>query len=79
MKTTLDLNDKLVAEAMALAARQRTTLTRLIEEGLRLRLRAVRGKARREPLPIHSEQGGLAEGVDPLSNASLQGAADRDA
>ena len=33
MKTTLDLNDQLLADAKALAAHQRTSLTRLIEEG----------------------------------------------
>jgi len=33
MKTTLDLNDQLLADAKALAAQQRTSLTRLIEEG----------------------------------------------
>src|SRR6202012_887161 len=41
MKTTLDLDDELLANAKALAAQQRTSLTRLIEEGLQLRLRAV--------------------------------------
>jgi Family of unknown function (DUF6364) len=39
MKTTLDINDTWLARAKALAARQRTSLTRLIEEGLQLRLR----------------------------------------
>ncbi len=34
MKTTLDINDQLLANAKVLAARQRTSLTRLIEEGL---------------------------------------------
>jgi hypothetical protein len=43
MKTTLDLTDRLLADAKATAARQRISLTRLIEEGLRLRLR-LRGK-----------------------------------
>lgn len=38
--TTLNLNDQLLADAKALAAQQRTSLTRLVEEGLRLRLRA---------------------------------------
>lgn len=38
MRTTLDLNDALLIRAKAEAARQRTTLTRLIEEGLALRL-----------------------------------------
>ncbi len=40
MKTTLDHNDQLLADAKALAAQQRTSLTRVIEEGLQLRLRA---------------------------------------
>jgi hypothetical protein len=31
MKTTLDLNDQLLANAKATAAQQRTSLTRLIE------------------------------------------------
>jgi len=39
MKTTLNLRDDLVAEAKALAARERTTLTKIVEEGLALRLR----------------------------------------
>jgi hypothetical protein len=40
VKTTLDLNDRLLAEAKVLAARQHATLTRLVEEGLQLRLQA---------------------------------------
>ena len=31
MKTTLDINDQLLADAKALAAQQRTSLTRVIE------------------------------------------------
>lgn len=73
MKTTLDINDQLLDNAKALAARQRTTLTRLIEEGLLLRLRAQaalppRGKRR---LPVFKGRGGLVAGVDPLSNKAL--------
>jgi hypothetical protein len=73
MKTTLDLNDQLLADAKALAARQRTTLTRLIEEGLQLRLRAQAGSAKQGPvrLPVFKGRGGLAAGVDPLSNKAL--------
>ena len=73
MKTTLDLNDQLLADAKALAARQRTSLTRLIEEGLQLRLRAQAdsAKRRRIRLPVFKGRGGLAEGVDPLSNKAL--------
>ncbi len=81
MKTTLNLNDQLITDAKALAVQQRTTLTRLIEEGLQLRLRAqaapaVRGRVN---LPLFKGRGGLAAGLDPLSNRSLLGALDGDA
>lgn len=81
MKTTLDLNDRLLAEAKALAARQRTTLTRLIEEGLQLRLRAnaQSAKQRRVRLPVFKGRGGLVAGVNPLSNKALLEALDDDA
>jgi len=73
MKTTLDINDQLLASAKALAAQQRTSLTRLIEEGLALRLRAQvaaapRGKLR---LPVFKGRGGLVAGINPLSNKAL--------
>jgi hypothetical protein len=73
MKTTLDLNDQLLATAKALAAQQRTSLTRLIEEGLQLRLRAkADGPAKaRTRLPVFKGRGGLVAGVDPCSNKAL--------
>lgn len=73
MKTTLDLNDQLLAEAKALAARQRTSLTRVIEEGLQLRLRANAASAKGRPprLPVFKGRGGLVAGVNPLSNKAL--------
>lgn len=81
MKTTLDLNDQLLADAKALAARQRTTLTRLIEEGLQLRLRAQENSATRGRirLPVFKGRGGLVADVDPLSNKSLLAALGDDA
>lgn len=81
VKTTLDLNDQLLIEAKALAARQRTSLTRLIEEGLQLRLRAETAATPRPRvrLPVFKGRGGLVAGVDPLSNRSLLEAADDDA
>ena len=81
MKTTLNINDQLLADAKALAAQQRTSLTRLIEEGLLLRIRAQaaprpRGKHR---LPVFKGRGGLVAGVDPLSNKALLDALGDDA
>jgi len=78
MKTTLDIHDDLLAKAKALAAKERTTLTRMVEEGLSLRLRR-----RKDPksgtlksLPISTRRGGLRNGIDGTSNRSLFDAAD---
>jgi hypothetical protein len=79
MKTTLNLNDLLLARAKALAAQQRTTLTRLIEDGLQLRLRQQQTAPRRVRLPVHRGQGGLAPGLDGLSNKAMLQAAELDA
>ena len=73
MKTTLDIDDRLLSEAKALAAHQRTSLTRLIEEGLHLRLRAppASGWKTKVVLPVLKGRGGLVAGIDPLSNRAL--------
>ena len=73
MKTTLDLNDQLLADAKSLAAQQRTSLTRLIEEGLQLRLRAnaVSASRVRVRLPVFKGRGGLVASVNALSNQAL--------
>jgi len=81
VKTTLDIDDELLVRAKALAAREHSSVTALIEEGLRLRLRrrvsAIR--RRKEPaLAIYRGKGGLARGINSLSNRSLFDAADSD-
>jgi hypothetical protein len=77
MKTTLDIDDRLLAEAKALAGQKRISLTRLVEEGLRMRLQKEapprQGKLR---LPVFKGIGGLVVGVDPLSNKALLEAVD---
>ena len=81
MKTTLDINDQLLANAKALAAQQRTSLTRLIEEGLQLRLRLQAAAPRRgkQRLPVIKGSGGLLAGVDPLNNRAMLEAVGDDA
>lgn len=81
MKTTLNLDDQLVARAKALAARNRTTLTRLIEEGLQLRLRRQPGGEPQGPIRLPVFRGtGVVPGVDACSNRSMREAAgDEDA
>ncbi len=81
MKTTLDINDSLLADAKALAARQQTSLTRLIEEGLQLRLRSSRPttKAGKPKIPVFKGRGGLVAGINPSSNKSMLQAAEVEA
>ena len=78
MKTTLDIDDELLVRAKAASARERKSLTALIEEGLRLRLRRPRPRGRNTAprVPVFAGKGGLVAGVDPLSNRSLLDAAD---
>lgn len=73
MKRTLDIDDQLLSEAKAPAALQCTSLTRLIEEGLHLRLRASSHAGRRAnvALPLLKGRGGLVAGVDARSNKAL--------
>ena len=81
VRTTLDLDDYLLAEAKALAARERLSLTRLIEQGLALRLRrraaGAPANAPRPCLPVNAGRGGLSAAVaDPGRNTALLDAAD---
>lgn len=77
MKTTLDLRDDLLGRAKVQAARERTTLTRMVEEGLALRLRGrVKVRGALEELPVSPRRGGLLPGIDGCSNRSLLDAAD---
>jgi hypothetical protein len=82
VKTTLDLDDSLLAQAKAQAVRERTTLTRLVEEGLSLRMRkpSHTTRTKRPTLPVLRGTGGLRPGIDPTSNRSLfEAAGDDDA
>ena len=84
MKTTLNLNDLLLQRAKALAAKHKTSLTRLIEEGLQLRLRtaAMDAKAMHAAapkIPVFKGKGGMRPGIDPTSNKALLEAAGDDA
>lgn len=73
MKTTLDIDDKILAEAKSLAAREQTTLTRLVEEGLSLRIRpqATRAKKVTIDLPVSNTPGGSFPHIDYCSNRSM--------
>ncbi len=79
MRTTLDIDDALLAEVKDLAAREHVSLSWVIEEAiaLRLRLRRTRSRVSAPPLPVYASGGGLARGVkDPIRNRALLDAAD---
>lgn len=79
MRTTVDLPDELLRQARLRAAEERTTLTALLADGLRLRLRGVPAKSSRQrKLPVSRTGGGLQPWIDGASNASLLDAADGD-
>lgn len=66
MKTTIEISDGLFAEARRVAAREKTTLRALVEEGLRQSLEQRRGK--RVPFELKlvtAGKGGLRPGVSP--------------
>jgi hypothetical protein len=52
MRTTLDINDPLLAKAKAVAAQEHISLTRLIEEGPVLRLRQPARPPPAHPHPL---------------------------
>lgn len=80
MRTTLNLDDALLTQAKAQAAREHISLTRLIEEGLSLRLRAQQTDKSDAPdvvLPVYAGHGGLQPTIrDTLSQRALFDAAD---
>ena len=74
MRTTINLDDRLLAEAKQLAHRSGTTLTAVIEDALRERL-ARRSASRPDepPFRLHTFAGnGLQPGVDLDDSAALR-------
>ncbi len=61
MKTTLNFPDDLIRDAKIQAAAEHTTLTRLIVEGLEIRLKSSRYSYCDE-LPVSAADGGLLNG-----------------
>ncbi|MBI5497555.1 MAG: type II toxin-antitoxin system VapB family antitoxin [Deltaproteobacteria bacterium] len=73
MRTTIRLDDRLLAQARREAARRGETLTALIEEGVRLVLARPRAAAqtKRVVLPVSTATGGTLPGVDLDNGAAL--------
>ncbi|MGH2630805.1 MAG: type II toxin-antitoxin system VapB family antitoxin [Actinomycetota bacterium] len=84
MRTTIRLDDALLTEAKALAARTGRTLTKVVEDALRetlARRPATDGPRPRTPLPTDDgggRGGGLRSGVDLDDTAALLDLMERD-
>jgi hypothetical protein len=78
MRTTVNIDDRLLAWAKDRSQGEGRTLGELIEEALQqLMLRPATPEA--VPLPVFRGAGGFRPGVDPLSNRSLLDAVEWDA
>lgn len=73
MRTTVRLDERLLREAKSVAARERRTLTAVIDEALRQFLaRRSPGGAKRPPFSLTTfGEGGLRPGVDLDDTAAL--------
>ena len=73
MRTTLNLDDELLVGAKELAARNQTTLTAVIEDALRDKLRGTEDAGQLPPLelPVSRRAGGVRPGVDLDDTAAL--------
>jgi hypothetical protein len=72
MRTTVRLNDDLLAQAKALAARSGRTLTAVIEDALRAALAQSKRSRSREPVELPTfGSGGLLPGVDLDDSSAL--------
>lgn len=73
MRTTVRLDDGLLDQARREARRRGTTLTALIEQGLRLAIRPPQSEQRsvRIALPVSRATGGLMAGIDLDDSAAV--------
>lgn len=77
MRTTVSIEDNLLAEAREQARRRRQTLSQLVEEALRGEL-ARRPLAEPPPVPVFMGGTGPRPGVELFSNRALYEAIDED-
>jgi hypothetical protein len=72
MRTTIRLDDKLLADAKKLAIDSGRTFTEVVEDALRVALAQRRAKKKATPMILHTFTGdGLQPGVDLNNNAAL--------
>lgn len=71
LRTTVRLEESILEQAKAEAARQNTTLTSLIERGLLLAMKESQEPRKKYQLPISTLGGGTWPGIDISNSADL--------
>ncbi len=71
MRTTISIDDHLLARAKDRARERGTTLGTVIEDALRTELNRRESRAA-PPIPVFRDGGGLRPGVDLSSNRAIQ-------
>jgi Arc/MetJ family transcription regulator len=74
MKTTVQIADALLAEAQAIAAREKTTLKALVNEGLR---QVVESRARQQPFKLRDASFGPAAANPDLEHLKWEDIVDK--
>jgi hypothetical protein len=78
MRTTVAINDDLLAKAKATARRRSQTLGQFLEDAIRVHLAGDRALRDIPPLPVMEGTGGMNPAIDPTSNAAMQEFLDED-
>lgn len=76
MRTTVSIDDALLARAKKSAAERGQTLGQFVEESVRFRLVAADPVALPVRLPVLTGGNGMRAGIDPASNRALYDALD---
>ncbi len=79
MRTTVSIDDHLLAQARDRAHGRRQTLGQLVEDALRRELSAAPAGESPPPMPVMSGGTGLRPGIDVASNRALREALDEGA
>ncbi len=79
MRTTVSIDDRLLAEARRRARQDGLTLGELVEAALRREMARPAGSVERLPVPVYHGWGGPHPGVDLTSNRALAELLDDDA
>lgn len=74
MRTTVAIEDALLAVAKRRAAEQGLTLGQFLEQAVRHEIARDATPVIRPVVPVHRGEGGLRPGIDPASNRSLRDA-----